>query len=80
MDVCMRHLHAEHGNAYPLAGEGFLLSRGDTLGKELQSGIFVIRKIEDIIDLAFRYHKRMTGSERADIEEGLVPVVLSYLI
>ena len=80
VDVGMGHFEAQHALSYLDAGDGTLDGAGYFLGENLKSGEFVVFEVEDVVHLAFGNHECMPFLQGADVEEGVVAVVLGYLV
>ena len=80
MDMCVGHLEAQHCHAHLAAWYSALDGGGHALGKELQTGIFVVSEVKDIIYLALGYDERVTLSERIDVKESIIMLVFSNAI
>ena len=80
VDVCMRHLHAEHGHANALAGECSLLCAGNLLGKEVETCQFIVFEVIDVVYFAFGNHEGVSLYHGVDVEECKVLIVLCHLI
>ena len=80
VDVGVRHLHAKHGNTYPLAGNGGLDGHGHLAGKGPQTCIHILIQMEDIIVFnVLGDDQGVSGSERVYVKERVVMLVLGNL-
>ena len=80
MDMGVGNLHAQHGHADALAGEGFFECHGHLLGEEVQACEFVVLEVEDIVYLTLGDYEGMSFHHGVDVEEGKVVLVLGHLV
>ena len=80
VDVCMRHLHAQHGHTDTLAGESCFQGLGYLLGKEIQASQLLIFKVKDVVDLMLGDNECVSLHHGVDIEEGKVVLILGHLV
>lgn len=80
MDVGVRNFEAQHNDRYPFAGYFLLYFAGDPFGEDDHTFQRPVVEIKNIIGFLFGYDQRMTLGQRVDVEEGIITVVLGYLV
>ena len=80
VDVGMGNFEPQHALSYFDAGDGTLDGVGYLLGEHLKTGEFVVFEVEDVVHLTFGNHECVPFLQGADVEEGVVAVVLGYLV
>ena len=80
VDMSMGHLQAEHTLSDLDAGDGLLYCLCHLLGKHLESCQFVVLEVEYVIHFTLGNHEGMSLLQGADVEEGIVALVLSNLV
>lgn len=70
VDVGMRHLQPQHGDAYFDAGTGFFQSFGNAVGEALQLAVEFFVEVEDVVNLLFGDAQDVAFHHGVDIEEG----------
>lgn len=69
VNMCVRHINANHCNAHLNAGAYFLESLGNSTAETMQLNEEFIIEVEYIIHLLFRNAKHMTFDYRIHIKE-----------
>jgi hypothetical protein len=77
----VRHFHAKHGYANPLAGNGGLESHGNLAGKCPKAFISSLVKVEDIVVFhVLRDYQGVTGGQGGYIQECVEVIGLCALV
>ena len=74
------HLQTEHGLAHLDAGQHLLDGYGHVLGKHLHVGQFLVREVEDVVDLALGDNQRVAFGQGINVEEGVEVLVFGTLV
>ena len=69
VDVRMRHLQPNYGHPYPEAGHGLAKPLRHRAGKQPKVGIFLLRKVEDVVGFFFRDREHMALYQRIYIQK-----------
>ena len=66
----MRHFHAKHGYAYPLAGDGGLEGHCNLAGKCPKAFISSLIQVEDVVVFhVLRDYQCVTGGQGGNVQE-----------
>ena len=80
VNVGVGDIEADYGDSDFLAGDGFFESFGHPLGKEHKAGVFLVGKVEDIVDLLFGDYEHMARMNGVDVEKCEIILVFGYFI
>lgn len=80
VDMCMRHLEADHCHSNPEAWYGLIDGFGYQLRKCHQLLIGFRVEVKEIIDFFLWHDQRVAFAEGIDVEKGKAMLILSYLI
>ena len=78
--VGMWHLKPQYALSYLGAGECLLDGYGYLLGKDLQPCQFLVREVEDVVDLSLWYAQGVTFLQGTNVEECQIVLVLGNLV
>ena len=80
VDVCVAHFETDDTLSHLFTWDGLLDGHSHLLGKDLQAGQLLVGEVEDIVHLALRDHQSVALGQRADVQEGIVMLVLCNLV
>ena len=80
VDVGVRHLESEDGDADLDAAEGAAHSRGNALGKQLERQVILVAEIKEVVDLLLGDYQHVTLGNGVDVEESIVVLVFGDLV
>ena len=76
----MRYLETKHYLGDALAGHCLAQCHGNAAGEKLQGYIFILGKVEKVVDLVLGHYQHMAFAYRVDVEEGVVVFVFGNAV